>query len=428
MVVEAPCVDAHAECSNWAKADECRNNPGFMLESCKRACGVCQPDEPKPATADTEELSSTALTITATIILATVILIWLLWRRAPPTPQASALREKRLRKYAESFEPLPDAAAASAPASAVVSARAATRSAESDVRESWAAHPTAAAQQRPSRAAAAPAPPPAEPQEPRPSVRESWANRPAASPPHNATSNAQSHWTAAFAASPPDALRRFSSTRGGVLLIALEGNDASSLHLVQHVWPDKTIQSLLSEPQVSALRIDGGGSRAKHAAEARFWEAELATVVPAIVLVYGVRGCVAVRERRLEPSYLAQKLRLAMAAAATEDEATHAAGHHSSTTAAAAAASSSRADGLLARYTHAASRDFRPPTPPPTQRQIDEMYAQELDAAYQASLEPTRPPSASGSRRRRRAARGGGGSGGGGARAPSGGRGGARAA
>ena len=172
-----------------------------------------------------------------------------------------------------------------------------------------------------------------------------------------------------------------------MLLIALEGNDASSLHLVQHVWPDKTIQSLLSEPQVSALRIDGGGSRAKHAAEARFWEAELATVVPAIVLVYGVRGCVAVRERRLEPSYLAQKLRLAMAAAATEDEATHAAGHHSSTTAAAAAASSSRADGLLARYTHAASRDFRPPSPPPTQRQIDEMYAQELDAAYQASLE-----------------------------------------
>ena len=52
MVAEAPaCVDAHAECSNWAKADECRNNPGFMLESCKRACGVCQPDEPKQTTA-----------------------------------------------------------------------------------------------------------------------------------------------------------------------------------------------------------------------------------------------------------------------------------------------------------------------------------------------------------------------------------------
>ena len=87
-----------------------------------------------------------------------------------------------------------------------------------------------------------------------------------------------------------------------MLLIALEGNDASSLHLVQHVWPDKTIQSLLREPQVSALRIDGGGSRAKHAAEARFWEAELATVVPAIVLVYGVRGCGAVSAARASKS------------------------------------------------------------------------------------------------------------------------------
>ena len=33
-------VDEHAECTNWAERGECEANPGYMLTSCRAACGV----------------------------------------------------------------------------------------------------------------------------------------------------------------------------------------------------------------------------------------------------------------------------------------------------------------------------------------------------------------------------------------------------
>ena len=193
-------------------------------------------------------------------------------------------------------------------------------------------------------------------------------------------------WTSAFEASPSDALRRFGSTPCAVLLVVLEGNDPASLHLLKAVWPDRQIGTLLHSPRVIPLRVDGG----RDPLAAAFWASELGAggVLPTIVLAYGARGLVCVRERRLQPTHLLQKLDEALSAA----EAASVAPGLSSTSAA-LSATSARAAGMLARYDHAASRQFRPPTPPPTQQELDQLareqdrlYAADLDAAYAASL------------------------------------------
>ena len=157
-----------------------------------------------------------------------------------------------------------------------------------------------------------------------------------------------------------------------VVLIALEGNDVASLHLLQHVWPDAEVQALLRNSRVLALRVDGG-SRAQQGA-ARWWEGQLSTggALPSLVLLHGARGCVCVRERRLDPSYLATKLRAALDAVESE---------------VLTAQLTARAESLLGEYMYASARDFRPPTPPPTQQELDRAYAAELDAAYRASEE-----------------------------------------
>ena len=35
------CADRHASCAEWAGADECERNPGFMKAECPRACDSC---------------------------------------------------------------------------------------------------------------------------------------------------------------------------------------------------------------------------------------------------------------------------------------------------------------------------------------------------------------------------------------------------
>jgi len=37
-VLEARCRDEDSNCKVWAEAGECRNNPGFMTDKCKRSC------------------------------------------------------------------------------------------------------------------------------------------------------------------------------------------------------------------------------------------------------------------------------------------------------------------------------------------------------------------------------------------------------
>ncbi|KIZ02233.1 hypothetical protein MNEG_5728 [Monoraphidium neglectum] len=42
------CVDANEDCGAWAKSGECKNNPGYMLVSCRKACGACKPKKGTP--------------------------------------------------------------------------------------------------------------------------------------------------------------------------------------------------------------------------------------------------------------------------------------------------------------------------------------------------------------------------------------------
>lgn len=39
------CVDEHPRCLQWAKADECSRNPGFMHSDCPVSCGTCETAE-----------------------------------------------------------------------------------------------------------------------------------------------------------------------------------------------------------------------------------------------------------------------------------------------------------------------------------------------------------------------------------------------
>lgn len=35
------CINVHPECEEWAKKGECKNNPQYMLLSCRKACQSC---------------------------------------------------------------------------------------------------------------------------------------------------------------------------------------------------------------------------------------------------------------------------------------------------------------------------------------------------------------------------------------------------
>ena len=41
---QAECMDDSEHCADWASKGECQNNPDYMLESCKKSCGVCSAD------------------------------------------------------------------------------------------------------------------------------------------------------------------------------------------------------------------------------------------------------------------------------------------------------------------------------------------------------------------------------------------------
>eukprot|EP00873_Tetraselmis_striata_P017154 jgi/Tetstr1/437418/TSEL_026100.t1 len=41
VIASRSCADDNGDCDAWAARGECRANPGFMLEHCRRACGAC---------------------------------------------------------------------------------------------------------------------------------------------------------------------------------------------------------------------------------------------------------------------------------------------------------------------------------------------------------------------------------------------------
>lgn len=38
------CEDSNSQCGAWANAGECRKNPGYMHDNCKKSCGTCAPN------------------------------------------------------------------------------------------------------------------------------------------------------------------------------------------------------------------------------------------------------------------------------------------------------------------------------------------------------------------------------------------------
>ncbi len=37
------CVDSDERCAAWARAGECRANPNWMPQNCRKSCGTCPP-------------------------------------------------------------------------------------------------------------------------------------------------------------------------------------------------------------------------------------------------------------------------------------------------------------------------------------------------------------------------------------------------
>ena len=35
------CEDLNEECGGWAHRGECRQNPGYMIQNCRKSCGLC---------------------------------------------------------------------------------------------------------------------------------------------------------------------------------------------------------------------------------------------------------------------------------------------------------------------------------------------------------------------------------------------------
>ena len=85
------CVDANPACKDWAQAGECDKNPSFMLESCKRACGLCedqQQQQQQPPPSDTAASLADdwkGVAIGVAVVAATIVWLLLSRRRSAPS-------------------------------------------------------------------------------------------------------------------------------------------------------------------------------------------------------------------------------------------------------------------------------------------------------------------------------------------------------
>ena len=44
-VCRGECIDGDERCKDWAALGECKNNPSYMLTTCRLACKVCKEGE-----------------------------------------------------------------------------------------------------------------------------------------------------------------------------------------------------------------------------------------------------------------------------------------------------------------------------------------------------------------------------------------------
>ena len=178
------------------------------------------------------------------------------------------------------------------------------------------------------------------------------------------------HWSSLFlGAEESEAALEAFAEGGRALLVAVEGSDPASLHLLRSVWPDaavgRRLQGGISEGAVLALRVSGS------APQAAFWRAELAlTSRTELWLLSGAHGAEPLRPRSLAAATLAHSIDRAQVEARR-----------------AGPASCARGAALLTRFRAWEARGFEPPPPapppprPPSASQLLDQQGSEYAAA-----------------------------------------------
>ena len=387
------CEDVHSGCKGWAASGECAQNPSFMHVQCRRACGLCSASAAGDAELDwrawllerwqaltvllegwragltpPQQRLLSALTAMTVVFLSAVLWVW--WQR---------------REHVAT--------------TATATATAGLGSVDlSNVREQR-LNAIGRAHGKPSAAREAPPPagrPPVSPPAKRPlafwqrfagsgggrgsgggggeggssggggggsdgrgggngSVRDSWlvheeaqqvaAAEAAAEAAAVGGGTAVAHWSSLLrGAEESEAALEAFAEGGRALLVAVEGSDPASLHLLRSVWPDAAVaRRLQGEEAVLALRVLGS------APQAAFWRAELAlTSLTELRLLSGAHGAEPLRARSLAAASLA-----------------HAMGRAAAEARRAGAASRARGAALLSRFRAWEARGFEPPPPPP---------------------------------------------------------------
>ena len=419
------CEDSHSDCKGWVVSGECANNPSFMHAQCRRACGLCSAsaagvDELDWKTRLLERWQVLTLllegwragltppqqqllsALTAAVVALVSAVLWVWWQRreqhVPTAATAAAglgsadlsnVREQRLSTISRSHSKPSAAREAPPPADRPPVSPPAERppafwkrfvgsggggggggdggggggnssgggggsdgggggsggggGGSGGVRDSWLVHEQAR------QAAAAEA------------VAEQVAGGGGA---------AAAHWRSLFrGAEESEAALEAFAEGGRALLVAVEGSDPASLHLLRSVWPDaavgRRLQGGISEAAVLALRVSGS------APQAAFWRAELAlTSRTELWLLSGAHGAEPLRARSLAAATLAHSMDRAHAEARR-----------------AGAASCTRGAALLARFRAWEARGFEPPPPapppprPPSASQLLDQQGSEYAAA-----------------------------------------------
>ena len=419
------CEDSHSDCKGWVVSGECANNPSFMHAQCRRACGLCSAsaagvDELDWKTRLLERWQVLTLllegwragltppqqqllsALTAAVVALVSAVLWVWWQRreqhVPTAATAAAglgsadlsnVREQRLSTISRSHSKPSAAREAPPPADRPPVSPPAERppafwkrfvgsggggggggdggggggnssgggggsdgggggsggggGGSGGVRDSWLVHEQAR------QAAAAEA------------VAEQVAGGGGA---------AAAHWRSLFrGAEESEAALEAFAEGGRALLVAVEGSDPASLHLLRSVWPDaavgRRLQGGISEAAVLALRVSGS------APQAAFWRAELAlTSRTELWLLSGAHGAEPLRARSLAAATLAHSMDRAHAEARR-----------------AGAASCARGAALLARFRAWEARGFEPPPPasppprPPSASQLLDQQGSEYAAA-----------------------------------------------
>ena len=419
------CEDSHSDCKGWVVSGECANNPSFMHAQCRRACGLCSAsaagvDELDWKTRLLERWQVLTLllegwragltppqqqllsALTAAVVALVSAVLWVWWQRreqhVPTAATAAAglgsadlsnVREQRLSTISRSHSKPSAAREAPPPADRPPVSPPAERppafwkrfvgsggggggggdggggggnssgggggsdgggggsggggGGSGGVRDSWLVHEQA---------------------------RQAAAAEAAAEEVAGGGGAAAAHWRSLFrGAEESEAALEAFAEGGRALLVAVEGSDPASLHLLRSVWPDaavgRRLQGGISEAAVLALRVSGS------APQAAFWRAELAlTSRTELWLLSGAHGAEPLRARSLAAATLAHSMDRAHAEARR-----------------AGAASCARGAALLARFRAWEARGFEPPPPapppprPPSASQLLDQQGSEYAAA-----------------------------------------------